>query len=202
LFIRNYEKQEELVIKAKAGEEAAFEELFKSFKPYILKQARAIYVNGYELDDLIQVGIISVFKAINSYDITKGNFTSYVTFAIKNNLNDLIRINGKHRFNTSLEDFTEEEISTKSEILKQDLVEDKYILKEQKRELLEVINTLKEEQRHLIYFLYIDDLGNLKDYAEKYGKNYSCVAKRKAKACKNIKKVLEKYNRDLESNEN
>jgi len=92
LFIRNYEKQEELVIKAKAGEEAAFEELFKSFKPYILKQARAIYINGYELDDLIQVGNISVFKAINSYDITKGNFPINAAITIKNNLEGLIYI--------------------------------------------------------------------------------------------------------------
>lgn len=193
--MNSYEKIEELVIKAKAGDQVAFEELLKSFRNFINKQIRLIYVNGYEEEDLIQVGNIAIFKSVNSYDITKGNFTSYVTLAIKNNLNYLIRSSAKHRFNASLENFTEEELSKKSEALGEDLLEEEYLLKEEKVELLAAIEELKEKQKHLIYFLYIHDLGTMKNYAKIYGEKYDAVAKRKAVACKNIKEILKKRRR-------
>ncbi len=86
----NYAKIQELVTKAKAGEDTALEELLKTFKALISSQAVAISAKGYDLDDLIQVGTIALCKAVHGYDITKGNFPCYVAIAIKNNLEGLI----------------------------------------------------------------------------------------------------------------
>ncbi len=86
----NCAKIQELVTKAKAGEDTALEELIKNFKAFISSQAVAISVKGYDIDDLIQVGIIALYKAVNGYDITKGHFPCHVAIAIKNNLEGLI----------------------------------------------------------------------------------------------------------------
>lgn len=86
----NYAKIQELVTKAKAGEDTALEELLKTFKALISSQAVAISVKGYDLDDLIQVGTIALCKAVHGYDITKGHFHCHVVIAIKNNFEGLI----------------------------------------------------------------------------------------------------------------
>ncbi|WP_346917058.1 sigma factor [Clostridium sp.] len=90
--MENYAKIQELVTKAKAGEDAAFEELLKAFRPLIFGQAIAICAKGYDLDDLIQVGTFALYKGIRGYDLTKGSFPIYVAIAIKNNLEGLIYI--------------------------------------------------------------------------------------------------------------
>ena len=90
--MKNYAKTQELVTKAKAGKDAAFEELLKTFKPLIINQATGIYAKGYDLDDLIQVGTIALYKAVHDYDLTKVNFPIYAAIAIKNNLECLIYI--------------------------------------------------------------------------------------------------------------
>lgn len=87
--MKNYDKIQVLVIKSKSGEDTAFEELLKHFKPLIIIQARDIYANGYDLDDLIQIGAIALFKAVLAYDATNENFSNYATVAIKNNLKNL-----------------------------------------------------------------------------------------------------------------
>jgi DNA-directed RNA polymerase specialized sigma subunit len=61
-------------------------------KRLIFNQARAIYTKGYDLDDLIRVGTIALFKAIRGYDVIKGNFPINAAIAIKNNLEGLIYI--------------------------------------------------------------------------------------------------------------
>lgn len=88
----NYAKIQELVTKAKAGEDTAFGELIKTFKALISGQAVAITEKGYDLDDLIQVGTIALCKAVHGYDITKGNFPCHIAIAIKNNFQGLIYI--------------------------------------------------------------------------------------------------------------
>ncbi|WP_346886682.1 sigma factor [Clostridium sp. UBA4395] len=86
----NYAKIQELVTKAKSGEDTALEELLKTFKALISSQAVAISVKGYDLDDLIQVGIIALYKAVHGYDITKVHFPCHIAIAIKNNIEGLI----------------------------------------------------------------------------------------------------------------
>lgn len=88
----NYAKIQELVTKAKAGEDTAFGELLKAFKPLIFGQAIAICAKGYDLDDLMQVGTFALCKAVHGYDLTKESFTNYIAIAIKNNLEGLIYI--------------------------------------------------------------------------------------------------------------
>ena len=58
---------EELLQRLAAGEEEIVDFLLDKYKPLVKKQARTLYLIGGENDDLIQEGMIGLFKAIRSF---------------------------------------------------------------------------------------------------------------------------------------
>ena len=60
-----------LIIKAKSNDEEAMEELLQVFKPKVIAISREYFLIGAEFDDLIQEGMIGLYKAINGFDEDK-----------------------------------------------------------------------------------------------------------------------------------
>jgi RNA polymerase sporulation-specific sigma factor len=77
----NYDKcsDETLIDMYRMGNETAIEALFDRYKNLVRKKAKAMYIAGGDSDDLIQEGMIGLYKAARSYDETKK--TSFVSFA-------------------------------------------------------------------------------------------------------------------------
>ncbi|MBO6108892.1 MAG: sigma-70 family RNA polymerase sigma factor [Eubacterium sp.] len=84
---------DEVIAAAKEGNEAAASELLNRYKPLVRKQARALFLIGGENDDLIQEGMIALYKAIKSYDPIErpGMFAAYATTCISNHLYNVIK---------------------------------------------------------------------------------------------------------------
>lgn len=61
------------------GNEAACDILLERYKNLVKKKARAMYIAGGDSDDLIQEGMIGLYKAIRDYDPNK--MASFMTFA-------------------------------------------------------------------------------------------------------------------------
>ena len=73
----------EKVVQAKKGDKEALREIIVSFTPFVIKTARGIYVKGCDEDDLIQIGRMSIMKAVSMFDVSKGKgFISYVTNSV------------------------------------------------------------------------------------------------------------------------
>lgn len=72
-------RDEELVRRYRAGEAPVLDYLMEKYKGLVRQRARALYLIGGETDDLIQEGMIGLFKAIRDYDI--GRDASFATFA-------------------------------------------------------------------------------------------------------------------------
>jgi RNA polymerase sporulation-specific sigma factor len=71
---------EELIIQIHDNEEKeAIEYLMNKYKNLVRKKAGSMYILGADKDDLIQEGMIGLFKAIRDYDA--GRDDSFVTFA-------------------------------------------------------------------------------------------------------------------------
>jgi len=70
---------DELMDRLKDGEVDIMEYLLDKYKPLVKKQARTMYLIGGEKDDLIQEGMIGLFKAIRGY--RAGEESSFYTFA-------------------------------------------------------------------------------------------------------------------------
>lgn len=68
------------------------EELMVSYKPLVSRIARRYFLYGGELDDLIQEGMIGLYKAIKSYDETKqASFKTFSTLCITRQIQSAIR---------------------------------------------------------------------------------------------------------------
>lgn len=70
---------EELVSLVQAGKEEVIDFLLEKYKDIVLRKARAMFLIGGETDDLIQEGMMGLFKAIRDYD--PGQSATFSTFA-------------------------------------------------------------------------------------------------------------------------
>ena len=70
---------EELIVRLREGETEISDYLMEKYKEFVRKKARAMFLIGGETDDLIQEGMIGLFKAVRDYH--PGKEASFVTFA-------------------------------------------------------------------------------------------------------------------------
>lgn len=72
-------RDEELIEKLRAGDERIMDYILDKYKPLVRKRANTMYLIGGDTDDLIQEGMIGLFKAIRDYEEEKE--TSFYHFA-------------------------------------------------------------------------------------------------------------------------
>ena len=70
---------EELIALFRDGDQDAMEKLLNKYKEMVLGKARSMYILGGDSDDLIQEGMLGLFKAVRDYD--SGRDASFRTFA-------------------------------------------------------------------------------------------------------------------------
>lgn len=84
--------EEQLLTQAKQGDAKSLETLLETFKPTVNSIARGCFLVGGDIDDLVQEGMIGLYKAILSYnknDNTK--FSTYAYVCIKRQVLEAIR---------------------------------------------------------------------------------------------------------------
>lgn len=79
--MKKYEQMtdEQLIQKLRQGDSNIIDYLMDKYKNTVRKEANAMYLLGGENDDLIQEGMIGLFKAVQDYDLDKE--TSFFSFA-------------------------------------------------------------------------------------------------------------------------
>lgn len=70
---------EQLIDRLRAGESEITDYIMEKYKYLVRKKAKAMYLFGGENDDLIQEGMIGLFKAVRDYDAMQQ--TSFYSFA-------------------------------------------------------------------------------------------------------------------------
>ena len=73
------ESDETLILRLRDGEDRIWDYILDKYKNLVRSKARSMYILGAEPEDLIQEGMIGLFKAIKDYD--PGRDTSFYTFA-------------------------------------------------------------------------------------------------------------------------
>ena len=74
---------EELALRAKVGDERAFDELVERNMGFITRSARAYARDADQFEDLKQEARLGVLRAIQRYRPKKGKFSTYVDFWIR-----------------------------------------------------------------------------------------------------------------------
>ncbi|MBB6713491.1 sigma-70 family RNA polymerase sigma factor [Clostridium gasigenes] len=186
----------ELLLLAKNGDEKSKEKLVAKYYGLIIHQTKSIFLNGYTFEDLVQTGIQSVLKAINSFDINKGieSFNAYIFWAIKNNFNYLCRNEIRHSQCLSLNIVMGDDMESIDLIESKETVEDIVFKTVTLKELRFGLQLLDKEELELISFLYLNDSNDNKQYLSKYaqlkGKDYYYCTSLKKRALKNLKSSL------------
>lgn len=70
---------EELILRLREGETAITDFIMDKYKNLVRSKAKSMYILGADRDDLIQEGMIGLFKAVRDYD--SGRDASFATFA-------------------------------------------------------------------------------------------------------------------------
>lgn len=94
-----------LIIQAKQHNEDAMEELMRLFKPKVIAISREYFLIGAEFDDLIQEGMIGLYKAIRVYDETKNhNFSAFSSLCIHRQIQNAVK-NANRKKNSPLNSY-------------------------------------------------------------------------------------------------
>ena len=76
----NLKNSDEMLIKqCRLGDQAALDYIMNKYKPLVIKKARTMFLIGGETEDLIQEGMIGLFKAVQDFQLDKD--VTFYTFA-------------------------------------------------------------------------------------------------------------------------
>lgn len=79
--MQNYSSysDEQLITRLRAGETQIMDFLLEKYKPLVRKKTNTLFLIGGDTDDLIQEGMIGLFKAVRDFD--EGKDSSFYNFA-------------------------------------------------------------------------------------------------------------------------
>lgn len=178
---------EYLIRKAKNNDNVAKEEIIKMYYPLIIKESKKVFLKNRTFEDLIQIGILHLIKAINLFDLSRpiSGFSSYALWSIKNGYISLIRSEAKYNDEMSLNLplYNAPDIEVADSIIDESIdIEQDVTNSIIYSEINSALNKLDCEERDIIDFLYIEnETSNLSRYSKLRNKDYyycSCLKKR------------------------
>lgn len=94
-----YQEQtdEELIARIRSGETGVTEYLLEKYKPLVKKQARTMYLMGGENEDLIQEGMIGLFRAISTYLQGEGSFYGFALLCINRQMYTAVQASARKK---------------------------------------------------------------------------------------------------------
>ena len=98
--MKNYDKlpDEQLIKNLRAGETAIMDYIINKYKFMVRKKAKAMYLLGGENDDLIQEGMIGLFKAVRDYDVNQENsFQSFADLCVSRQMYTAIKLSQRQK---------------------------------------------------------------------------------------------------------
>lgn len=88
--------EEQLAMLAKNGDGDAAEYLIRKYKDLVRGKARMYFIVGADAEDIVQEGMIGIFKAIKSFDPTKqASFQTFAEICINRQIIDAVRTAGR-----------------------------------------------------------------------------------------------------------
>ena len=82
-----------MVVNAKNGDEISMDYILKYFKPKVTAICREYFLLGADFDDIIQEGMIGLYKAIMGYNIDKNvSFSSFASMCIHHQIQNAVKV--------------------------------------------------------------------------------------------------------------
>nr|MDD6335979.1 RNA polymerase sporulation sigma factor SigH [bacterium] len=89
---------ETLALAAQAGDEAALERLLEGYKPFVRARVRGYYLMGADNEDMMQEGMIGLYKAIRDFNPARGvSLHAFADICIRRQMVSAIRAAARHK---------------------------------------------------------------------------------------------------------
>ena len=196
--IDNCQKDEyDIVLKASNGDKIAVEYIINKYKNFVKAKAKAYFLIGADKEDIIQEGMIGLYKAVRDFDATKTNsFKGFAEICITRQIITAIKtatrqkhipLNSYISLNKPVYD--DESERTLLDIIATSIVTDPEELIISKEELKHIESKMNEllsdlELQVVEYYLY--------------GKSYQYIADKLQRDVKSIDNALQRVKRKLE----
>lgn len=190
---------EELVELSASGDRRATEFILSKYKNLVRSRAKAYFIAGADRDDIVQEGMIGLFKAVRDFDVTKqASFCGFAEICIKRQMITAIKAatRQKHAPLNSYVSLNEPIYEDNSERTLVDMIAERQVidpeeifLRREKAEMLtaEIEDKLSNLEKTVLA-LYID------------GMNYQEIAIELGRTPKSIDNALQRIKRKLETN--
>ncbi len=163
---------EELVKRAKEGDETAIEQLVDNYKGLIRAYANRYYLVGGDKDDLLQEGMLGLFYAVTKYDENKGSFPAFVELCVLRQILDAVKRDNaakqKPLYNyvdiIALGDMTDGENTPLEQLLQKEFFQ----------RVVQAVNDQLTQFERSVILLFADGF-SYDAIAEKTGKSYKAV---------------------------
>lgn len=123
---------EELIVQIRKGDTRAQNYLLEKYKSLVNMKANRFFLVGAEDDDMIQEGMIGLFKAIQAFDLEKNNsFKTFANLCVERQLITAIKTSNRQKhiplnssFSLNTSAYDENDDTTVIEVLDTNFVED------------------------------------------------------------------------------
>ena len=184
---------EQLIKRLREGEMEIMDYIINKYKFMFRKKAKALYLLGGENDDLIQEGMIGLFKAIRDYDVNQENsFQSFADLCISRQMYTAIKLSQRQK-HIPLNSYVSlyESGDESSEEKHSPLIEQLQDEKENNPEMLFIDKEYNEAIEQLLKDK-LSDLENRVLYLHLKGEDYRSIAKLLDKSPKSIDNALQR----------
>ena len=174
---------EELIQRLRAGDAGIMDYVLDKYKPLVRKKANAMFLIGGDTDDLIQEGLIGLFKAIRDFRQEKeASFYHFAEICITRQIYSAVEASNRKKhapLNTYVSFYSEtgEEGQPLSEVLiseNSDNPEERMIERENVEQFLEQIRENLSKMECKVLDDYLSGL-NYQQIAEKMGKQPKAI---------------------------
>lgn len=156
---------EKLIELAQNGDGNAVNTLLIKYKSLASKIARSYFLTGGDIEDIIQEGMIGLYKAIMHFNTSKNaSFTTFASICIKNQIQSAVKVasSDKNKALSSALPITEQvdddDEDGEVEIIIPSLLpspDDKIISKEHLKEIATIIKKTLSDMEYKVLYLYL-----------------------------------------------
>lgn len=192
---------EQVVELAKSGDEDAYKHLMARYRNYVYVKAKTYYLKGAEQDDLVQEGMIGLYKAVRDYNPERSAFRAFakvcvlrqILTAVKNSTrNKHVPLNTYVSLNVNANDNPEDEYWLDIADEKNSCNPEAMLIDQENLSGIEYrINQILSKMELEVLAYYIDGF-SYREIAQKTGRDAKAVDNAIQRIRKKIEKVLGK----------
>lgn len=96
--ISQNDEDKKYILKIKDGDENALNKIMEKYRSFVYAKAKTFFIVGAEQEDIIQEGMIGLFKAIKGYDFNKEvSFSSFADLCIRRQIISAIKASTRQK---------------------------------------------------------------------------------------------------------